>query len=307
MVSRTTAGRLPVGPLLLVLLGVLLLLSNLGLVSWQIWRSVAALWPLVIVLIGLQGLLTGRVDWGSLVVLLFAFALISLASHLFVPAARLAGPIEASTTQLRQDLGQAQRASVDVTYGGGDLVISGGAEPGLLASGELASAHGARLETEFRTQNGSARLEIRPRLPESEDGHALLGAGSGERLTLNLTGAVPLDLEVEAGATNARVDLRELTIPTLRFSTGAANSHLILPARGVTRAELHAGAAALVIEVPPGVAARIRTSGSGLSRFEVDQSRFQPVEGGYQTEGFDSAQDRVDLLLQTGLASVEIR
>jgi hypothetical protein len=70
---------------------------------------------------------------------------------------------------------------------------------------------------------------------------------------------------------------------------------------------VQAGAAALTVEIPPGVAARIRTGGGGLSSIAVDEARFPPAAGGYASPGYDQASDRVELTVQAGLASVEIR
>ncbi len=47
------------GPLMLILLGVLFLLNNFGIVGWNVWGRLWRLWPLVLVGLGLE-LLLGR-------------------------------------------------------------------------------------------------------------------------------------------------------------------------------------------------------------------------------------------------------
>ena len=296
----------PVGPVLLIGLGGLLLLNNFGVVSWDIWRTITRIWPVVMVLIGLQALVTGRVDWVGLLILLAAFAVLSLGTR-FVPPQRepLAGAARA-TEVIRQDLQGAQRASVLVQLGGGDLSIGSFAEPGLLARGEVAGERAARLLSEYRVRDGVGRLEIR-----QGDGGRFSFFGRTDRtsegLRLDLARGIPLDLEVQAGASEASLDLRDLTVPNLRFRAGAARSTIVMPATGLTQADVQAGAAAISIEVPPGVAASIRNTGSGLSQLEVDETRFRPTGDGYESAEYASTSNRVELTLHTGLARIEIR
>jgi hypothetical protein len=300
------ARRLPIGPLVLVLLGGLLLLNNLGLLPWDVWATVVRFWPLLLVLIGLQALATGRVDWASLVGLLFLFGLIALGAH-FLPGRPASAPLGSSRQfSFQQPLAGAQRAELALSYGGGTLLMTDGAQPGLLAEGELASANATGLAADYRLHDGVGRLELQPRL--NREGRLELGFGDqAERLSVRLATGLPLSLDVEAGGAEATLDLRAVTVPSLRYSTGATRSRVVLPATGTTQATVQAGAAALTIELPPGVAARIRTGGSGLSSIEVDQARFPPTAGGYASADYDQASNRVELTIQAGLASVEIR
>ena len=51
MAGRSRASGVVLS-LLLVALGVVLLLNNLGLLRWSVWRWIAHLWPLVLILGG---------------------------------------------------------------------------------------------------------------------------------------------------------------------------------------------------------------------------------------------------------------
>ena len=66
--SNRGHGRGVLGPLLLILLGVALLLDTLGIWSLD-WADVWRLWPLLLVLAGLQ-IIFSRTAWGGLVSLL---------------------------------------------------------------------------------------------------------------------------------------------------------------------------------------------------------------------------------------------
>ena len=50
-------------PYLLIALGVLTLLENVGVRTWSVWNTAAMWWPLVLIVIGV-GLLTRPYPWG---------------------------------------------------------------------------------------------------------------------------------------------------------------------------------------------------------------------------------------------------
>ena len=53
-------------PTLLIVFGFLLLANNLGWVSWGFWESLGYLWPLILVLMGIELILTGHGAWGAI-------------------------------------------------------------------------------------------------------------------------------------------------------------------------------------------------------------------------------------------------
>ncbi|HJW88745.1 MAG TPA: hypothetical protein VJ565_04625, partial [Dehalococcoidia bacterium] len=87
----------------------------------------------------------------------------------------------------------------------------------------------------------------------------------------------------------------------------AATAGLRLPASaGTTVAEVNAGAARVSISIPQGVAARIKSE-AGLGLFIVDTSRFPKVGDIYESPGYATATNRVDLTVKSGVASIDIR
>jgi hypothetical protein len=65
------------------------------------------------------------------------------------------------------------------------------------------------------------------------------------------------------------------------------------------------GAASLTIEVPYGVAARIRTR-LALGSTQIDQTRFPASSGGYETPGYAMAANRVEIDVQGGVGSLRV-
>jgi hypothetical protein len=300
-----TRGRHLVGPLILLGAGVLLLLNNLQIVPWSVWREIWPYWPVLLVLLGLEALVTGRVAWGTLVLLVLLLPILGLvvtASDMafrWNDATRSAsGP---ATPLARQPLDGATSASVEIEYGGGALDI--GPLPAELASDTLADGqvfgHGSlRFDARSTLRNGRRVLQISPR----DMGHAFdLG-----RLELRLTPAIPVDLEIEAGASETTLNLETLRVPNLSIETGASKTRIVLPAQGETKAEIEGGAASIDIVVPPNVAARIILDG-GPNRIEIDEQRFPRRGSEYRSASFETATDRVTVRIDVGASRLVVQ
>jgi hypothetical protein len=133
------------------------------------------------------------------------------------------------------------------------------------------------------------------------------GRGGPLDWSFGLNGEVPLSLDLQTGASDARLDLSDLRVSDLRLQTGASATRLTLPANaGQTRAEVHSGAASVSIRVPEGVAARIRIK-SGMAGIAVDRGRFPRTGDTYQSPDYETAPNRVDLYVETGVGSVDVR
>ena len=308
-----TRPRHVVGPLILLGAGVLLLLNNLEVVRWTIWHDLWPFWPLLLVLLGLEAFVTGRVAWGTLVMLIVLLPFVGLA----VSAGSFGSRWRDATTpspdrlssSMSQPLGETRAAAIEVEYGAGALQI--GPLPDDLAVSTLADAQvygrgSVRFEQTGQAEPGRSRLRILQR----DDGRGVEQGGFGlGRLDVRLSPAVPLELKVSSGVTDATLNLEALRIPSLTIETGASQSTIILPARGETMAQIEGGAAKLDVTVPPNVAARI-ILGDGPNAVSIDETRFPRLgrQGReYRSAGFDGATDRVTLKIDVGASRLVVQ
>jgi hypothetical protein len=257
---------------ILVVLGGLFLLDNLGLLPVRAW---ALFWPLVLIAAGaltIYGVLRRRTR----------------------PAM--------SSAQVALD--GAARARVRVHHGAGRLIVRAGAGPGLLASGSFAGG----LKAQTRRDGDLLDADLSP----DADPVAFVtpwhwGPGGAYDWDLSLSEALPLELDFETGASESSLDLSGLRLSALRVKTGASSTTLTLPARpvGTCLVRIEAGAASIQASVPSGVEAFVRSE-SGLADVHIDRTRFLPVPGGYQTAGYASAADRLDIKVSIGVASFRL-
>jgi hypothetical protein len=122
-----------------------------------------------------------------------------------------------------------------------------------------------------------------------------------------LNPSIPLSLRLETGASESRLSLGELTVRELVLKTGASSTTVDLPAAaGFTRMSVESGAAAVRIRVPQGVAASISVR-SALAGVHVDTARFPHSGSGYVSADYGTAANKVEISVDTGVGSIEIR
>lgn len=253
---------------LLILVGVVFLLSNLGVITTGVS---GLLWPLIMIAVGL---------W-MLIGIVF-------------------GSKSQAGEQAVVPLDGAQTARVRIHHGAGRLFVDGNAGPGELVSGKFGGG------LDYRARRSDERLELDMRIADRGRPWFWWPGGSLD-WTVGLSREIPLWLDVNTGASEANLDLEELYITDFVLGTGASSSVITMPGKaGYTRARIESGAASVSIRIPEGVAARIQVQ-SGLSGIDVDQNRFPRSGGVYKSPDFESAQNKVDLDIQTGVASVSVR
>jgi hypothetical protein len=121
-----------------------------------------------------------------------------------------------------------------------------------------------------------------------------------------LNPGIPLSLRLETGASEARLSLGDLQVRELYLKTGASSTTIDLPTRaGHTMVTVESGAAAVKIRVPREVGASIVVR-STLAGVHVDRTRFPESAAGYRSPDFDSAPNKAEIFVETGVGSVEI-
>jgi len=256
---------------ILILIGVSAILQALFGIGWIFW-------PLVLIGAGLW--IISGLSWGS---------------PGRVPHEQASIPLEG-----------AREAAVTVRHGAGRLLIGGG----LGAANDLllAGSFGGGLDAHRRQEGG--RLEVEMRVKDRDISHYIFPWTRGWAGVLDwdftLAKGVPLTLNLETGASESRLSLTDLQVRELRIKTGASSTTVDLPSSaGTTRVLVESGAAAVRLRVPPGVSASIQVR-SALAGIHVDRSRFPRAGSGYRSTDYDSAANKVEIFVETGVGSVDI-
>jgi hypothetical protein len=289
-------------PLLLITIGLVFLLVNFGFIPGVTAKSLLNLWPLLLILAGVD-LAIGR-RW-PLAALGIDVAVIALGLALLATQPTfVGGPFftigdgvggERDVTVARQNV---TSLSLDLNGGAGRFQVSGG-------STMLVEAHSANEDLRLRrsdTDRGGAHADVRI----DQNGNRRVGSTTID-VEARIASDVETTLSVDGGAGEFIIDLRDVKLTSADINVGAAQLTLTLPkpAAAVT-IDVNAGASSIVIEVPEGVEARVTTTGALLT-LRSSNSRLTASGSAAETSGYGTATARVTVRVTAGVSSVTIR
>jgi hypothetical protein len=296
--------RIRIWPPILVVIGLWFVLGRL----FSGERSDGLVLPLVVIAVGLVFLLEDAdalANDDALLPLIVVAIGVGLVLSGLRPAMPILAPVPGSPSRSDRAprghlegsvaLENATGATVRIDHGAGRLEIRshlGG--PNLLEGRFEGDA-----DIQSRSEGDHREVRVRPR-------RFSLRSGSEPFVwVVTLTRRIPVSLDVVTGAGRAEIDLSDLHVPDLSITTGTSKIALSLPSRGRTSARIRGGAAQIKVSIPSRVAAQIERS-TALSNWTVDLNRFPEMNGVHRSPGFEEAQDRVELMVEAGAASVEV-
>jgi hypothetical protein len=331
------------GPIVLIAIGAFFLLVNLGIVqdySFN-WSGVLQLWPLFLILIGLNiilkqvsqplgGILSALV--GLAAVGIFGYVLLFGEDNATLSRFGINNtPAEYKTEQI--DFAPSEVETANITI---DLGASGGDVTTLEDSNSLISGKVTYIgDLEFDTSTSGNHADVY--LNERNEGWFWLNPGNWDfggtdtRWQLEINPGVETELRLDSGSGSVDYDLDELNLSYLNidgsagsavvtlpdgvydvdYDQGAGSLKMTLPENGRSTVEFDGSAGSMTLYLPLSMAARVELDG-GAGSFNPD-SRFTQVsgddkdEGTWETEDFENADNRVELIIDQGAGSITIR
>ncbi|MBC7265503.1 MAG: hypothetical protein H5T75_00775 [Coriobacteriia bacterium] len=292
--------------LTVVALGCILLANTLGVLSWEVWASVFALWPLLIVALGLDIVGRGLGRDGIRV----AASLVVFGGLVYAAVVTAAGggvlPPERTPSGAVEEFAFREPASSSITRG--VAVVRGGAGRVTVRGGDaLASASG---RSPFVPVFDVARDDGVARVEASLGSHPWVwtGRAPNAELEVALSRDVPWDLAIEAGAGQLVADFQDLRLSKVRIDTGVSESTVTFgEPDGAVPVEINAGVSSLTLRFPKMSSFTVAIEGARAS-FEGEGVTEPDSAEGAKTyrHGDPSARDRYDVALTAGVSSVKI-
>jgi hypothetical protein len=289
-----------VGPIILIGLGIIFLLNNLGLLSWSIWGTLLRLWPMLLVAAGLDLILGRRSVWGSLLALVLTLAILGAA--IWLSGTEIGAGQQGRSEEIVQPLGEAEQAEVIVDPGIGTLRVEAGVDSTNLVEGTVGLARREELTRSFSVEGETATFALRTQT--ASFGPFAAGWGGQRLWDLQLSPDVPLRLEINLGLGETNVDLTGLTIEGLDVEQGIGQATITLPDEGRFGARVEGAIGQTVVVIPRTLAARIQLD-TGISGRQVSDD-FRCEEDVCTSPGYESADDRVELEVSQAIGNLVI-
>lgn len=325
-------------PIVLVSIGVIWLLGNLGVISSANLVVLGRLWPLILIIVGLE-LLIGR-NSPALSALIGIGGVVLLVLLMFVgPSLGWAPNVEVKTASFSEPVGDARSADVSLNLGVADSTITALSDSNNLIAADLRYIG----KLEFVAEGESEKVIRLSQTDEGNDGSfSIFGFGwvfQDEDLDWNigLSPDVPIDLSISGGVGAANFDLSELQITDLnvssgvgeitlnlpstgerfeaRVSSGVGKINLTIPAGPDVGLDINGGVGETTIDVPDDAGVRIEVDSgvggvnmpSNFTRTSGDDDNFVGENGTWESASFDSADQQIIITFKGGVGSLNVQ
>ncbi len=301
-------------PIALIGLGVLLLLSNLGVFPQSGWAVLWRFWPVALIALGVDVLigrrsLGGAIASGVLLLVLAGFVIgIALFAEHIPALAELTRPARLQFQHLEHPLTQIESAKVSIEWNSAPGYLSALEDSTNLIEADV--GYYGELIFHVTNTNGRAEVILDRYQPSMPFGQWRFG-GDNTKWDVKLSPKVPLDLWLDLGSGSCDFDLSGLNIRSLNLDGGSGSLDLILPATSRFNGKLDGGSGSINITLLKGVGMRV-TLDSGSGSFQPDE-RFTLISGErdgasvWETTDYAGADYKIDLTIDQGSGSIRIQ
>lgn len=288
-------------PYVLIVVGVLILVGNLGPGFGSVFRtlgSVLNLWPIALIAVGVDLMTSGK--YRAIVI---AVAVMAALVFLFA-GPRLGGTMAGlgDPQDVRIALDGATSAEVSLDLGVANLELRSSPAAGAAVSGVVTPSRNERFEQDSSRNGSTLEVELRSRSARGPFNFGFFGGVGGGTWDLDLAQSVPVGLEIDTGVGESNLDLRNVRLTRFDLDAGVGSVDVTLPG-GIYQASIDGGVGSITVRLPQGVAARIDVD-TGLGGVSADDS-FQRQGDVYTTAGFVGTGVRLSISAGVGQVRIE--
>lgn len=283
--------------IILLFLGIVFLLQALDVLPWGVWGTLWRFWPVLIIIIGLNILLSRYNPWVvSAVIFTLLWACMGIAFWQYEPPA--------VTKSYSEPLADLERASIAINFDGGSLSLGSLAydSSNLVEVASKSKGGDGGIEADFHRQNGEGSLHL-----SSKGVNRVFWSGPLVDWEAMFTQNIPLTLHIKSAASSISLDLSKLLSSEVLVELNAGNCKVTTPSSaGTTYIKIDANVSNIEVTIPTGVAAKIQLD-TNVTNIDVDRSRFPQSGDYYMSEDFVTSGKQVELKIKCNVGSVQVK
>lgn len=262
-----------VGPIVLIGLGIVFLLENLGFISISLWEVVLRTWPILLIAWGVDLLIIRRTAEATAFTLILLLVIIG--GGLWIFGIQGDSFSEAKIEHISLPAGSATAYEINLAPGIGLVRLAPANDSEFLAVGDVGLSRGQSISvtTDETGKPSSISVGTSGRWFWPAFGRNLETDGVREnewRLGINAT--LPATLGIDLGIGEVDLDLEEIRLEGLNVELGIGRLVVFLPAGGVFDVKLSAAIGLIEVYVPRDLALEIKLD-TALSVTDLDGFR----------------------------------
>ena len=229
-------------PVLLIGVGIVWLLANLGYVQPVSINAVLRLWPILLIVVGLD-ILIGRRSalLGAIIGLLAVGAVIAIL--LFGTTIGINDANGVITERFNTPIAEAKSARLDLSLGDRHTNIYALSDSDDLIDATLTHAGTIQFDV-------SGTTEKLVKLSQVWDGGMIFFDGNMSGWEIGLTPSIPLDLTVDGGSGSSELNLSTLKLNSLNIDMASGSSRIQLPGGDSYEAKMESGSGSFQVTIP---------------------------------------------------------
>lgn len=286
-------------PALLILAGIVALLVNTGRISADRLGELWNLWPVILILIGLELIIRRSVHGRSSEIAAALIALLAIGGAV-VYIAVAPNPGNSQVMDLADTVGSIDHAAVEVDVGAATITMTAGDS----MNGDLYRAHieysGSRPGITLDRSTGNLRIE-------QSSGGVDFFQSRRFVMTLELNPSIPWTVTSNTGAVSETLNLGGARIASIVINTGASREDITLGhPSGIVPITVNGGALTVHMHRPSGIPASVTVSGGAVS-LDADGRQTHAIGNlSFQTSDFGGAIDGYRLEVNGGACTVSL-
>ena len=279
--------------LIIVTIGIFLLLANLGIINHNVFYNILNLWPLLLIVIGINVIfrdsrIVSYITWGLFFLIIIIYGIFStsredntnLDNHNIVMERKE----ETGFANLTLDLG-ASRLNINST------------EDDLLT----ANLSGTSLDYSEVYRNGNEYVDIGFKSRRIN----IIGIqGNGNTHDFNLNKDIIWDLDLDLGDLSGHINLEDIPVRSIDLDSGATNLTVSLGNKHDLEFSIDAGASNLELIIPEDVGLRIKLD-TGLSSNNIESLNLNYNEDYYSSSNYENAHVKIHIDIDVGVGRID--
>jgi len=294
--------------IIIIVIGIIWLISNLGLFSFSIFdvffRSLGKLWPLILVGFGINLILKENrsikfVAWLIILAVILLYGIFGLKSDGFYYQS--SPDNESSENQMSSIAldSQLEEGILDLDFGAGEFQLASTGDNLMQYKSNISD-----LNYDYRVENSGKKAVINFNRKEDSFNHNVEDAFCN----LDLDKDLPWKINLDLGAAKGLINLKDLSVKELSIHSGASDFELHLGDKNRELAEvtINSGASSLEIFVPEEAGLKVKLN-STLARNNISDLGLQKTGDYYITPGFEDKELQYLFIIEMGVGKLNFQ